>query len=72
MYQKIPDISPVQECVFFNRSIPSFNYFMATSTKITSEKKLWIGNLDKRLTEYVLITAKHLLEGFSLMETICQ
>ena len=25
---------------------------MATTTKSTSEKKLWIGNLDKRLTEY--------------------
>ena len=28
---------------------------MATSTRTASQKKLWIGNLDKRLTEYNLL-----------------
>lgn len=39
-----------EECVL----VYFFNFFMATSTKPACQKKLWIGNLDKRLTEYVL------------------
>jgi hypothetical protein len=42
-----------KECVFLCIEIFYFLiFFMATTTKSTSEKKLWIGNLDKRLTEY--------------------